>query len=287
MRFGERLAQRVEQMGTCGVVGLDPFLDRVPGVVPGASRAETADVVRRFCLDVIEVTASILPAIKPQAAFFEVLGAAGAAALEDVVAAARDAGMLVLLDVKRGDIGSTAEAYAQATLDDDGPIGADAVTLSPYLGPESLRPFESRVPAGKGMFVLVRTSNPGAGAWQAETGIADRVADWIASTAGADDLGPIGAVVGATVAAEEVAALRARMPSAWFLVPGFGAQGAGRDEIRPHFRADGLGALVPSSRAVLFPPGGAPDPDPKAGIARRATELAASTRIDRFSSTRV
>ena len=114
MRFGERLAERVRTMGTCGVVGLDPFLDRVPGIVPGASRAETAEVVRRFCLDVIEVTAPLLPAIKPQAAFFEVLGAAGAAVLEDVVSAARDAGMIVLLDVKRGDIGSTAEAYARA-----------------------------------------------------------------------------------------------------------------------------------------------------------------------------
>ncbi|MCB9699612.1 MAG: orotidine-5'-phosphate decarboxylase [Alphaproteobacteria bacterium] len=284
MRFGERLAERVRAMGTCGVVGLDPFLDRVPGVVPGASRAETADVVRRFCLDVIEVTAPLLPAIKPQAAFFEVLGSAGAAALEDVVAAARDAGMLVLLDVKRGDIGSTAEAYAVATLDDDGPIGADAVTVSPYLGPESLRPFERRVPAGKGMFVLVRTSNPGAGAWQADTGVAREVADWIASTAGDDELGPIGAVVGATVPAAEVAALRQRMPRAWFLVPGFGAQGAGPDEIRPHVRADGLGALVPSSRAVLFPPSGARDADPRSAIAARAAQLAADTAIDRFFS---
>lgn len=279
MDFGERLAERVRAMGTCGAVGLDPFLDRVPGVVFGASREENAERVLRFCLDVVEVTAPLLPAIKPQAAFFEVLGAPGVAALERVVTAARDAGMLVVLDVKRGDIGSTAEAYARATLDDDGPTRADAVTLSPYLGPESLQPFQRRVGAGKGMFLLVRTSNADAGAWQEETGIAGRVADWIASAGGSDGWSPIGAVVGATLPAAEVAALRARMPRTWFLVPGFGAQGAGVEQVRPHFGAGGLGALIPSSRAVLFPSGGGFDRDPKTAIAVRAAELAAATRV--------
>src|SRR5690606_20770824 len=121
-------------------------------------RAALAVAASAFCRGVIEVTADLVPACKPQVAFFEALGAPGVAALEEVVAAARAAGMLVILDAKRNDIGSTAEAYAQATLDDDGPMGADAVTLSPYLGPESLEPFARRVDQGKGMFVLVRTS---------------------------------------------------------------------------------------------------------------------------------
>ncbi|MCA9490694.1 MAG: orotidine-5'-phosphate decarboxylase, partial [Myxococcales bacterium] len=243
-----------------------------------ASLGDGADAALAFGKGVVDAVAGVVPAIKPQVAFFERLGWQGVRALEEVVAYAQERGLVVVLDAKRGDIGSTAKAYAEAT------ATSDAVTLSPYLGPESLRPFERRAASGKGMFVLVRTSNPGAGGWQADTGVADRVADWIASTSGDDELGPIGAVVGATLAAPEVASLRARMPRAWFLVPGFGAQGAGPEEIRPHFRRDGLGALIPSSRAVLFPPPGSTDADPKTAIGLRAAQLAAATAIDHFFS---
>jgi len=268
--FAERLHAAVRRTGVPGCVGLDPHPDRLP-----AGLGEGAEAARAFCLGAVEAVAGIVPAVKPQVAFFEALGAPGVAALEDVVRAAKAAGLLVILDAKRGDIGTTAEAYAKGSLDDDGPIGADAVTLSPYLGPESLAPFVKRCDTdGKGVFVLVRTSNPGAGGWQSDgpNPVAERVARWIeaedARRLGLSDLGPIGAVVAATVPAE-AARWRAAMPHAWFLVPGFGAQGGTADDVRALFRADGTGVVVASSREVLF----GSDPDWKAGIARRAREF--------------
>jgi len=276
--FGDRLAEAVRRTGVPGCVGLDPHLDRLPDAVArGVSPAEAA---RIFCLGAVEAVAGVVPAVKPQVAFFEALGAPGVAALEEVVAAARAAGLLVVLDAKRGDIGSTAEAYAHGTLDDDGPLGADAVTLSPYLGPESLAPFLVRCEQGKGVFVLVRTSNPGAGPWQVDgpDPVAPRVAAWVeaesARSAGATGLGSVGAVVAATVR-DEAAAWRAAMPHAWLLVPGFGAQGGTLEDVRALVRPDGLGALVNSSRGVLFPRPGVGEDDWRAGIARRAGELAA------------
>lgn len=274
--FGERLAARVRRLGpTC--VGLDPFLDRVPGVVPGQPREETADRVRAFCQGVVEVAAPLVAAVKPQVAFFEALGAPGWKALEDVVRAAKAQDLVVVLDAKRGDIGSTAEAYAKALLDDDGPLGADAVTLSPYLGPESLAPFALRTAAGKGLFVLVRTSNPGAGPWQ--TDVAERVAAWVHAHAPGPGTGDVGAVVAATLPGDEVARWRAAMPHAWFLVPGFGAQGAGVEAIRPHFRPDGTGALVTSSREVLYPRAGTDGEGFREGVRDRARAFAGALRF--------
>lgn len=270
MNFGTRLTERVRATGSPTCVGLDPHIDKLPPVlVRETERAALAVAASEFCRGVIEVTADLVPCVKPQIAFFEALGSHGVAALEEVVAAARDAGMLVILDAKRNDIGSTAEAYARATLDDDGPLGADAVTLSPYLGPESLEPFARRAESGKGMFVLVRTSNPGAGVWQRH--VAPEVADWIAARnaeSGAP-FGPWGAVVGATVG-DESAALRERMPRTWFLVPGYGAQGAGSDDVRRHADAEGLGALVVSARGVLYPSGGQDGTDWKSQVRARA-----------------
>lgn len=250
MGFGARLAARVRATAPV-CVGIDPHLARVPGIEPGMTRAEQATAVASFGHAVVAAVQGQVAAVKPQVAFFEQLGAPGVAALESVVAAARDAGLIVLLDAKRGDIGSTAQAYAKATLDDDGPLGADAVTLSPYLGPESLAPFLARRAQGKGLFVLLRTSNPGAGPWQRDTGLAERVADWVAE-ANRDGTASVGVVVGATLP-DEAPRWRARLPHAWFLVPGFGAQGAGVDDVRGHFLPDGTGALVTSSRAVLYP----------------------------------
>ncbi|MFT5453802.1 MAG: orotidine-5'-phosphate decarboxylase [Myxococcota bacterium] len=254
MRFGDRLAIRVAAVGSPTCVGLDPHLNRLPLDAAGG-RAQGARAAELFCRGVIDSVAEHVACVKPQVAFFEALGSPGVAALEAVVSHARAAGLIVVLDAKRGDIGSTAEAYARATLDDDGPMGADAVTLSPYLGAESLAPFARRTAHGKGLFVLVRTSNPGSGVWQGgpDAGVARGVAEWItAQNADADDLGPIGAVIGGTLG-DEVAAWRAAMPKAWFLVPGFGAQGAGPDDVRRQFRGDGRGAIITSSRGVLFP----------------------------------
>jgi orotidine-5'-phosphate decarboxylase len=280
--FGEKLAEAVLRKGTAACVGIDPLLDKVPGLDPRAPLDERAERVRQFSLEVIEAVSGLVAVVKPQSAFFEQLGAPGLAVLSEVVAAARQAGLIVLLDGKRGDIGSTAEAYATAQLDEDGPIGADAVTVSPYLGPESLAPYARRLERGKGIFVLVRTSNPGAGPWQLETGTAAAVADWVASRCPGPGWGPVGAVVAATLSAQEVVQWRQAMPRSWFLVPGFGAQGAGPDDIRPHFGPDGLGALVSSSREVLYAPGAEADRDVRQAIRSRAATFADAVRPDSY-----
>jgi orotidine-5'-phosphate decarboxylase len=276
LTFGERLAEAVARVGTPACVGIDPFLDRIPGVRAGMEPAEVADRVREFGLTAVDAVEGVVPAVKPQSAFFEALGADGVAAFHAVVRAARERGLLVVADAKRGDIGSTAEAYARTFLDDDGPCGADAVTLSPWLGPESLEPFLRR--PGKGVYVLVRTSNPDAHAWQRDTGAAERVADWIAARNAHAGPGSVGAVVGATLPREESAAWRARMPNTPFLVPGFGAQGAGPDDVRPHFLADGTGALVTSSREVLYPRSGVDPGSVRVAIRARAEAFAAAAR---------
>ncbi len=275
MSFGERLSLRVRQVGSPTCVGLDPHLDRLPAdLIHGSDRESLANAAGEFCCGVVSAVADKVAAVKPQVAFFEALGHHGVRALEEVVATAKDAGLIVVLDAKRGDIGSTAEAYAHACLDDDGPMGADAVTLSPYLGAESLGPFLKRVDAGKGVFVLVRTSNPGSGAWQAEGegAIARKVAAWISSEnakrAEPDCYGPIGAVIAATLPGE-AAGWRASMSRTWFLVPGFGAQGATAADVRGHFE-HGLGALITSSRAVLFPKNGTDGSAWQAAVSERA-----------------
>ncbi len=251
--FGPRMTARVARTAPA-VVGIDPHLSRIPGM-PSGDRAAQAEAVASFSAHVIEAVADVVAAVKPQVAFYEQLGAPGVAALEATCRRAQEAGLMVILDAKRGDIGSTAKAYVQATLADDGPLGADAVTLSPYLGPESLSPFVEHARAhGKGLFVLLRTSNPGAGPWQRDTGIAEQVAAWVREV-NADGLGTAGVVVGATLP-HEAPHWRDAVGDAWMLVPGFGAQGATADDVRGHFLAGGSGALVTSSRGVLFPSSG-------------------------------
>jgi len=287
--FADRLADAVRRLGAPACVGLDPDPARLP--VPLLADPASADLraqasaARSFCLGVIDEVAGVVPAVKPQVAYFEALGSAGVAALEDVVAAARSAGLLVILDAKRGDIGSTARAYVRATLRDDGPIGADAVTLSPYLGEESLLPFLDETARGKGLFLLVRTSNPGAGRWQVggERPIAERVAAWIRATnqdrIGDSGLGPVGAVVGATLGSE-AADWRRQMPRAWFLVPGVGAQGASAEDCRAHQGQGGLGALVVSARGVLYADDGLREGgDWRSKVGARARSFAQSSRL--------
>lgn len=267
--FGLHLAHRVAATSPI-CVGIDPHLERVPGLDPGAPRASQAAAVARFGVAVVEAVAGQVPVVKPQVAFFEQLGADGVRALEEVVAAARASGLLVILDAKRGDIGSTARAYVRATLSDEGPLGADAVTLSPYLGPESLAPFLDARAQGKGLFVLLRTSNPGAGPWQRDTGLADEVARWVRE-ANADGRRAVGVVVGATLP-QEAPRWRRDVGDAWLLIPGYGAQGATAADVRGHFLSDGTGALVSSSRGLLFPSSGY-DADPVAAIRARTSAM--------------
>jgi orotidine-5'-phosphate decarboxylase len=257
--FSRELERRVLEQGRApAVVGLDPRADALPrDVAPGQPPA--ARIVA-FYEAVLPVLARHVPMVKPNVAFFEAHGADGWRAYETTCRAARAAGLLVLADVKRGDIGATAEAYAQAHF-----ALADAVTLHPLLGSDSLAPFLARCrDDGKGVFVLVRTSNPSASELQdlrtpdgtLSEAIARLVHRWGAELGAAAGYSPVGAVVGATWP-KELAALRALMPRAWLLLPGTGAQGGRVADLGPAFDARGLGALVAQSRTVLqaFAPG--------------------------------
>lgn len=261
MTYADRLEEAIARAGNACLVGLDAHVDSLPAEFAAAreapTRAERARAVADFLCEVIELVAGRVPAVKPQSAFFEVLGADGAAAWERVVRAARDAGLLVIGDVKRGDIDSTARAYARAFLE-DGAARCDAITVNPWLGADSVAPFlEACRATGAGIYVLVRTSNPGSALFQdhgvppLHERVADAVSEWGKGLVGTCGLSSVGAVVGATHPAE-LARLRARMPTTPFLIPGYGAQGAGARDVAGGFLPGGRGALVNSSRGILF-----------------------------------
>jgi orotidine-5'-phosphate decarboxylase len=213
--------------------------------------------VLKFNIGIIEAVAPFAAAVKPQIAFYECLGPAGLTAFAETCRIASEAGLVVIADVKRGDIGSTATAYAEAYL--GGPFKADAVTLSPYLGGDTLEPFLARCADGYGAFVLVRTSNPGASQLQdlvTPNGrlcdvVGDMVRDLGVTRIGERGWSAVGAVVGATWPGE-LAELRKRLPGVPFLVPGYGAQGGTGRDVLPAFDASGLGAVVNSSRGILY-----------------------------------
>lgn len=265
--FADRLVTRMRTLGHPLCVGLDPHLDRIPALFRGSNGRSEEEIVGDFLCAVIDRVAGRVAVVKPQIAFFEALGWRGLRALERVVAHARAADLLVLLDAKRGDIGSTATGYARAYLDAEAPLGVDAITLSPYLGRDTLEPWvRSATATGRGLFVLVKTSNPGSGDYQGQA-IGDRrlyevVASSLAEPA-ATMVGPetgwssLGVVVGATYPGE-AENVRACLPRSLFLVPGYGAQGgSAADAVRGFLPGPaGLeGGIVSSSRGVLFPPG--------------------------------
>jgi orotidine-5'-phosphate decarboxylase len=251
--FVARLAECVLGGQAPIVIGLDPRLDALPAAVaPGRAAPERFVAFYREALPVI---ARHAPCVKPNVAFFEAHGAAGYAAYEETCALARQHGLLVLGDVKRGDIGSTAEAYAEGLF-----RSADALTLHPYLGLDSIQPFLRHCDerGGKAVFVLVRTSNPGAADFQdLRVGaeplcdvVARAVTRWGEALPRAHGYSPVGAVVGATWP-QELARLRALLPHAWLLLPGVGAQGGKVQDLAAAFDANGLGALVNQSRGVM------------------------------------
>ena len=268
--FIDRLIEQIQLKKTPCIVGLDPALDRMPekwlakqGINQQSSLAEKAEAIYQYNLMVLDAIADLVPAVKPQSAYYELFGSAGIVALEKTIAAARERGLLVVLDVKRGDIASTATAYAESYLPSqpEHPLEADAITIVPYLGEDCLEPFfATAIKWGKGIFVCVKTSNPGAAIVQEQT-IAGRylyeiVADLIkpaaASSLGDSGYSGIGAVVGATYP-EAAQLLRKQLPHSLFLVPGVGAQGGGNEGIKACFNPDGLGAVVSSSRAIMYP----------------------------------
>jgi len=264
-RFCDRLDAAVRRCGTPVLVGLDPRADMLPrGILPDGAGdwLVVAEGFAQFCRGVIDAVAGLAAAVKPQAAFFEELGPHGCRALSEVVHYARQRGMLVILDGKRNDIGSTAVAYARGYLGGsaESAWGADALTVSPYLGGDSLDPFiQVARERAAGVFVLVKTSNPGGGMFQDLVAdgrplyrhVAAYVESMAAQDAGRCGYGDVGAVVGATYP-EQLGELRAEMPHTWLLVPGFGSQGGKAADVAGAFAPDGRGAIVNNSRGIIF-----------------------------------
>lgn len=294
--FIDRLFEGVREKKTPVCIGLDPAIDLMPDEFfrlfhlerESAAPADMADACRRYALLTLDAVADLVPIVKPQSAYFERWGSPGIAALEAVIAEARSRGLLVLLDAKRGDIGSTSEAYASAYLgDSNSRLEVDAITLSPYLGPDSLQPFvDAARRASKGIFVCCRTSNPGASALQellvGGRPVYDIVGEWVSSL-GADLVGDcgyssVGVVVGATTS-DAARALRSRLAKTPFLVPGYGAQGGSLEAIRSWIDQAGTGAIVNASRTVMYPHRyGSQCIDPKDSIRAAARQLVADVR---------
>ncbi len=241
-------------------VGLDPRPHLLPApwkVSSSATTQEAADSCLGFSRDVVDIIAPHVPLIKPQSAFFEALGYHGVRALEELSVYARSRGLLVLGDVKRGDIGSTAEAYAAAVFRSiDGHPLFDAVTVNPYLGEDGVLPFLERAASeGCGVFVLCKTSNPSSSQIQDQLIhdkplhhlVASLINDW-----GHHFPGVLGAVVGGTQG-DVMPSLRKLLSTAWLLIPGIGAQGASCQDALPGFDARGSRALVSASRSITFP----------------------------------
>jgi orotidine-5'-phosphate decarboxylase len=267
--FADRVIERTRALGHPLCLGLDPYLDRIPLLFRrGAMQPhhpDTSSTVEEFCCRVIDLVATDVAVIKPQASLFECLGWQGWRALERVVTYARSAGLLVLLDAKRGDIAETASAYAQAYLSTESSCGVDAITVNPYLGPETLAPFIIEAEkAERGVVVLVRNSNPDSSIYQAvDTAsgphfavVATSLTKWqdrlIGEVTGWSSLG----VTVAATHSEDTERIRVSLPHALFLVLGYGAQGASaREAVRGFCRGPaGLeGGLVSSSRPILFP----------------------------------
>lgn len=285
VNFADKLIEAVKKKGNAICVGLDPRLDKIPESIKThaldtvdadgehlSPTAAAAAAILEFNKGIIDAVYDLVPVVKPQIAFYEIYGADGMKAYADTLKYAKSKGLLTIADAKRNDIGTTAEAYAQAFLGEvqlfEGenevvmPIfEADSITVNPYLGWDGIKPFiEECKKYGKGIFVLVKTSNKSSGDLQ-DLVMKDgkalyEIAGHLVDSWGADEMGEngynfVGAVVGATFP-EQAKKLRQIMPNTIFLVPGYGAQGAGAQEVKPCFNEDGLGAIVNNSRGIIF-----------------------------------
>lgn len=275
MNIADKLIERIIATKNPSVIGLDPDLRKIPSCYKSKSTcnddllAATADMIVEYNKDIIDTIHDLIPAVKPQMAFYEQYGSWGVNAFERTVEYAHKRGLLVIEDGKRNDIGNTAFAYANGHLgqvevlngENMSSFDTDFLTVSPFLGSEGLIPFINVCEKyDKGVFVLVKTSNSSAGEIQdsfRENGqtvsqtLASFISSYAETTVGQKGYSGIGAVVGATYPSDAVD-LRKRMPKSIFLVPGYGAQGGSAEDIVPCFNNDGLGAIVNSSRGILY-----------------------------------
>lgn len=267
-----KLVEKIKKTGAPIVVGLDPMLDYIPEQVQKKALAEygetlegAAEAVWQFNKEIVDKTCDLIPAVKPQIAMYEQFGIPGLAAFKKTVDYCREKGLIVIGDIKRGDIGSTSAAYAAGHIGKVKvgsrtcvPFGEDFVTVNPYLGSDGVNPFlDVCKEEKKGIFVLVKTSNPSSGEFQDRQIdgrplyelVGEKVAAWGEEVMG-DTYSYVGAVVGATYP-EMGRTLRKIMPKAYILVPGYGAQGGKGADLVPFFNEDGLGAIVNSSRGII------------------------------------
>lgn len=292
--FADRILAAADRKRSFLVVGIDPALERLPRPLLRAAEEAGGDLwevaeraLTQFGVALIEATAAYAVAVKPQLAYFERYGWRGLRALERIMRAAKEAGLLVIADGKRNDIGPTAEAYADAYLG-DGPLAADALTVNPYLGRDGIEPFVARcTERGRGVFVLVKTSNPSSGEVQdlpvdgkpLYVRMGEAVRRWNRAV-GERGYGCVGAVVGATYPAQ-LAELRALMPETLFLVPGFGAQGGTAEDVVGAFDPKtGYGGLVNASRAIMYAYEGADLPAERYAEAQSEAARAARDAIN-------
>ena len=265
--FADRLLDEIERFQNPSCIGLDPRIEDIPDFIKKENERkynETKEAVARSFFDfnkmIIDATFDIVPAYKPQIAFYEKYGSEGVKAFEDTVNYLKNKNKIVIEDAKRNDIGPTAEAYAQGHLSPEG-FDVDAVTCNPYLGIDGVKPFiDEAIKYGKGIFVLVKTSNPSSGDFQdrvLENGkklyevVGEMVQKWGTGTEGERGYQIVGAVVGATYPGE-AKVLRKIMPKSIILVPGYGAQGGGAGEAIPNFNEDDQGAIVNNARGIIF-----------------------------------
>jgi orotidine-5'-phosphate decarboxylase len=272
--FADALLAAIEAKGTPLIVGLDPVYEQLPEAIRGhrelndGDDLESAvDAILEFCTRLLKVVAPHVPAVKINSAFFEQYYAYGCEAFWAVMQEAAAHGLLVINDCKRADIGNTSERYALGTLSDpafasmDDVTGPDAVTLAPYMGEDSVGPFIKMAgEEGKGVFILVRTSNAGAAAIQdalLQDGtpvyqhVGKLVAKWGEGLIGQRGYSAVGAVVGATHP-QQLETLRGLLPQTIFLVPGYGAQGGSAADVAKAFKPDGTGAIINSSRGIIY-----------------------------------
>jgi len=274
LHFADKLTNKIATLSNPACVGLDPRLNQIPEFILekametyGETTEAAAEAIIAFNEGIIDAIYDIVPAVKPQIAFYECYGHHGFRAYEETIAYAQEKGLIVIGDAKRNDIGSTAEAYANGHLgvvdvfeNPTKTINADSLTVTPYLGSDGIKPFTDVCGKfGKGIFVLVRTSNPSADEIQGQAlgdhlmdeHVATLVEGWGRELIGQSGFSSVGAVVGATYP-EEARVLRNLMPNQIFLVPGYGAQGGGAQDVKPCFHDNGSGAIVNSSRGIIF-----------------------------------
>ena len=261
----DKLVGKIKKLNAPIVVGLDPNLSFVPEHIkkqfadledPLEAAAES---IFLFNKGIVDAVSDLIPAVKPQIAMYEQFGVPGLRAFQKTVEYCHAKDLVVIGDIKRGDIGSTSEAYARGHIGNCSPFNEDFVTLNPYMGSDSVKPFINYAkPDKKGVFVLVKTSNPSSGEFQDRLiegralfeHVADKVNEWGSDYVGECGYSYVGAVVGATYP-EQARLARKLMPKAYILVPGYGAQGATAKDILPNFDENGLGAIVNSSRGII------------------------------------